>query len=307
MDAPIQVRALTKQYGDFRAVKGIDFEIHAGEVFGLLGPNGAGKTTTVEILEGLRPRDGGYVSVLGLDPGRQSKQLKDQIGVCLQETNLSAKLKVKEAMELFGDLYSRTVDSRQLLERLQLWEKRNQSYETLSGGQKQRLALALALLNDPQVVFLDEPSAGLDPQARHEIYELVQKLRQEKRTILLTTHYIEEAERLCDRVAIIDEGRIIALGSPREIQARTLGQSMIEIECASVLPELATPEWNHATHLHLSADRKTISVISTHPAKTLVDLVKWLDQNGLDLTDVHLKRPSLEDVFIELTGKSLRE
>ena len=189
--------------------------------------------------------------VLGLDPGRQSKLLKDRIGVCLQQTNFSPKLKIKEALELFGDLYSRTVDSRQLLERLQLWDKRNQYYETLSGGQKQRLAIALALLNDPQVVFLDEPSAGLDPQARHEIHQLIEELRHEKRTILLTTHYIEEAEKLCDRVAIIDEGQLIAMGSPREIQARTLGQSVIEIECATALPEIALPEWNYAVNVHV--------------------------------------------------------
>jgi len=307
LDAPIQVRGLTKNYGEFQAVKEIDFEIGAGEVFGLLGPNGAGKTTTVEILEGLRPRTGGQVLVLGLDPGRQSKLLKNRIGVCLQQTNLSPKLKVKEALELFGNLYSRTVDGRQLLERLQLWDKRNQYYETLSGGQKQRLAMALALLNDPQVIFLDEPSAGLDPQARHEIYELIQKLRQEKRTILLTTHYIEEAEKLCDRVAIIDEGKIIAMGSPREIQSRTLGQSVIEVECTTAMPDISMPELNHAVSVHVSEDRRIIAVVSSHPAKTLVDLVKWLDQIGIDLADVHLKRPSLEDVFIELTGKSLRE
>ncbi|HVN77832.1 MAG TPA: ABC transporter ATP-binding protein, partial [Terriglobia bacterium] len=154
---------------------------------------------------------------------------------------------------------------------------------------------------------LDEPSAGLDPQARHEIYELIQKLRQEKRTILLTTHYIEEAEKLCDRVAIIDEGKIIAMGSPREIQSRTLGQSVIEVECTTAMPDISMPELNHAVSVHVSEDRRIIAVVSSHPAKTLVDLVKWLDQIGIDLADVHLKRPSLEDVFIELTGKSLRE
>jgi ABC-2 type transport system ATP-binding protein len=306
-DVPVQVQGLTKSYADFIAVKGIDFEIRAGEVFGLLGPNGAGKTTTVEILEGLRPRSGGQVWVLGLDPGSQSKQLKDRIGVCLQATNFSPKLKVREALDLFGDLYSRTVDGGQLLKRLQLWEKRNQYYEVLSGGQKQRLALALALLNDPQVVFLDEPSAGLDPQARHEIHELIQDLRREQRTILLTTHYIEEAERLCDRVAIIDEGKIIALGSPREIQARTLGQSVIEIQCAQPLPEGVFPLWTDATKTQVGQDRRTLSVSSTRMARTLVDVVRWIDQQGIDLSDVHLKRPSLEDVFIELTGKSLRE
>src|SRR5437763_1368416 len=221
----IQATALTKNYGDFQAVKGIDFEVRAGEVFGLLGPNGAGKTTTVEILEGLRPRSGGDVSVLGFDPGAQSKQLKDRIGVCLQSTNLPEKIKVHEAIDLFRDFYTKTVDGDGLLKRLLLWEKRDALYGQLSGGQKQRLALALALLNDPQLLFLDEPSSGLDPQARLEIHELVADLRREQRSILLTTHYIEEAEKLCDRVAIVDEGRIVAIGAPHEMQAQTLGQA----------------------------------------------------------------------------------
>ena len=234
----IQVRALTKDYAGFHAVKGIDFEVHAGEVFGLLGPNGAGKTTTVEILEGLRPRSGGDVSVLGFDPGSQSKQLKDRIGVCLQSTNLPEKIKVREAIDLIPALSTpKTIDGDALLKRLTLWEKREAFYGQLSGGQKQRVALALALLNDPQLLFLDEPSAGLDPQARLEIHELVSDLRKEQRSILLTTHYIEEAEKLCDRVAIVDEGRIVAIGAPHEIQARALGHSVIQISCEQPLPD----------------------------------------------------------------------
>src|ERR1035437_9107916 len=187
VDNPIQVEALCKSYGTLPAVKGIDFEVRAGEVFGLLGPNGAGKPPTGETLEGLRPRPGGRVGVLGCAPEVQPRQLKDRVGVCLQSTNLQEKLKVCEAMELFAAFYTRTVDGDQLLKRLQLWEKRDTQYAKLSGGQKQRLALALAMLNDPQVLFLDEPSAGLDPQARLEIHELVLDLRREQRTILLTT------------------------------------------------------------------------------------------------------------------------
>ena len=214
----ISVQGLKKSYGDVHAVKGIDFEIQPGEVFGLLGPNGAGKTTTVEILEGLRPRSGGQVTVLGFDPDRQRQQLKDRIGVCLQATNLPAKIRVREAMQVFASFYSRNVDVNKLLQRLQLEEKRDAFYETLSGGQKQRLALALALINDPQLVFLDEPTTGLDPQVRVEIHKLLEELKREHRTILMTTHYIEEAERLCDRVAIVDEGRIVALDTPARLQ-----------------------------------------------------------------------------------------
>src|SRR5580693_728056 len=238
MSNPIEVEGLKKNYGALAAVKGVDFEVAAGEVFGLLGPNGAGKTTTVEILEGLRPRSGGRVSVLGCDPEVQTMELKDRVGVCLQSTRLQDKIKVREAIEVFSALYTRNVDTTQLLKRLQLWEKREAQYSTLSGGQKQRLALALAMLNDPQVLFLDEPSAGLDPQARLEIHELVQDLRREKRTILITTHYIEEAEKLCDRVAIIDEGRVVAIGTPRELQERSAGKSSIEIVCDASLTSL---------------------------------------------------------------------
>ncbi|HJZ11761.1 MAG TPA: ABC transporter ATP-binding protein, partial [Acidobacteriota bacterium] len=176
-EVPIVVAGLTKKYGSFEAVKGIDFDVHSGEVFGLLGPNGAGKTTTVEILEGLRPRTAGEVRVLGYDPANQSKQIKDRIGVCLQSTNLSEKIKVKEAIELFQSFHSKHTDGDALLRRLQLWEKKDSFYAQLSGGQQQRLALALALLNDPQVLFLDEPTAGLDPQARLEIRELIESLR----------------------------------------------------------------------------------------------------------------------------------
>jgi len=300
---PILVEGLCKNYGDLAAVKGIDFEVRAGEVFGLLGPNGAGKTTTVEILEGLRSRSGGKVSVLDCDPEVQTSQLKDRVGVCLQHTNLQDKLKVIEAMELFGAFYTRTVNPQQLLKRLQLWEKRDTYYSKLSGGQKQRLALAM--LNDPQVLFLDEPSAGLDPQARREIHELVQDLRREQRTILLTTHYIEEAEKLCDRVAIVDEGRIIAMGTPREIQERTLANSIVQIECARPIPDI--PAWPDGSKPTVDERRTGVAITSTRPARVIVAMVKWLDEQGIEITDIRIQRPSLEEAFIALTGKSLRE
>jgi ABC-2 type transport system ATP-binding protein len=302
----ISVQGLTKHYGSFAAVRGIDFEVSAGEVFGLLGPNGAGKTTTVEVLEGLRARDGGQVTVLGFDPGVQSRELKDRIGACLQSTNLPDKIRVAEALTLFSDLYSRHQDIDVLLKRLELQDKRNRYYSELSGGQKQRLALALALINDPQVLFLDEPTSGLDPQARHEIHALIQDLRRDSRTILLTTHYIEEAEKLCDRVAIIDEGRIIAMGTPQEISARTVGHSLIEIHSETALPS-DLPELESSEPIVVAPDRRSLVVHASHPARTLVDLVKWLDQHGVELSDVRLKRPNLEDVFIEMTGRKLRD
>jgi ABC-2 type transport system ATP-binding protein len=197
------------------------------------------------------------------------------------------------------------------LKRLHLWEKRGTQYGKLSGGQKQRLALALALLNDPQVLFLDEPSAGLDPQARLEIHELVLHLRREQRTILLTTHYIEEAEKLCDRVAIVDEGRIVAMGTPREIQEKALAHSTIEIELAAPLGDLPLPHWPEAGQAAVSPTidqpRMKIAVTTGRPARAVVEMVKWLDEKGVELADIRIKRPSLEDAFIELTGKSLRE
>jgi len=303
----ISVRNLYKTYGQVEAVRGVDLDVRAGEVFGLLGPNGAGKTTTVEILEGLRQRTSGDVSVLGFDPATQSREVKERIGVCLQATNLPDKIKITEALELFDAFYTRHTDRDRILQRLQLWEKRNAFYSTLSGGQKQRVALALALLNDPALLFLDEPTTGLDPQVRLEIHKLILELKQDKRTILLTTHYIEEAERLCDRVAIVDQGQIIAFGTPREIQERTLGESMIEIVTDRAMPFDDLPE-SLKTHKYVTGDAgKRISMQSGNPARTIAELVKWVEQQSLNLVDIHLKRPTLEDVFIELTGKRLRE
>jgi ABC-2 type transport system ATP-binding protein len=303
----ISVRNLRKTYDRVEAVGGIDLDIRSGEVFGLLGPNGAGKTTTVEILEGLRQRTSGEVSVLGFDPGTHPREIKERIGVCLQATNLPDKIKVVEALELFAAFYERQGDANVILKRLQLWEKRNAFYSTLSGGQKQRVALALALLNEPALLFLDEPTTGLDPQVRLEIHNLILELKQDKRTILLTTHYIEEAERLCDRVAIVDQGRIIAFGTPRELQENTLGESIIEIAVDEPMPLSALPELLQTNKYTASDDRRRISMQCANPARTIAELVKWLEQESLYLLDIHLKRPTLEDVFIELTGRKLRE
>jgi ABC-2 type transport system ATP-binding protein len=307
MESPINVQNLHKSYGDFEAVRGIDLEIKTGEVYGLLGPNGAGKTTTLEILEGLRPRTSGRVSVLGLDPATQSREIKDRIGVCLQATNLPDKIKVHEALDLFDAFYTKHTDRDKLLKRLQLWDKKDAFYMSLSGGQKQRVALALALLNDPTLLFLDEPTTGLDPQVRQEIHGVIQELKEDRRSILITTHYIEEAERLCDRVAIIDAGKIIESGTPREIQQRVLGHTVVEVTTNEAMALDQLPEVLRGEKYSVRDDGRTFSMQSETPAALIVELVKWIDGCGLRLLDIHMKRPTLEDVFIELTGRKLRE
>jgi ABC-2 type transport system ATP-binding protein len=214
------VENLEKRYDDVYAVRGVSFSVEEGEVFGLLGPNGAGKTSTIEVLEGLRVPDGGRVSVCGLDPQKSPNELKHEIGAALQSTSLPDKIRVGEALRLFASFYKRRRQPEELLKRFGLEEKRNAFYSQLSGGQKQRLALAIAIINDPKVLFLDEPTAGLDPQVRREIYDIIEELKSQGKTIVLTTHYIEEAERLCDRVAIVDSGKVIAIGTPRELKER---------------------------------------------------------------------------------------
>ena len=301
----IQVENLIKRYGDLEAVRGVSFSVNEGEVFGLLGPNGAGKTTTVEILEGLRNLDGGRVSVCGLDPHRDSVKLKNEIGAALQSTSLPDKLKTFEAIKLFAGFYSRRRDPEELLKRFGLVEKRDTFYSKLSGGQKQRLALAMALVNNPRVLFFDEPTAGLDPQVRREIYDIIDELRREKKTIVMTTHYIEEAERLCDRVAIVNHGKVVALGTPRELKTRSGGTTRIEVR-------LAKPEADGALkNLEGVADARELDgayVIHSHrPPKTIVDLVKHLEAQGNELVSLEIASPSLEDVFIEMTGRRLRD
>ena len=301
----LQVENLVKRYGEVEAVRGVSFSVEEGEVFGLLGPNGAGKTTTVEILEGLRDPDGGFVSVCGLNPQVESAALKHEIGAALQSTSLPDKLRVLEALRLFASFYKRGRKPEELLKRFGLEEKRNTFYNQLSGGQKQRLALAMALVNDPKVVFLDEPTAGLDPQVRREIYDIIEELRGEKKTILMTTHYIEEAERLCDRVAIVDHGKVMALGTPRELKAHSAGATRIEVR-------LSKPESNgDLKNLEGVADAREVSgtyvLHSNRPPQTIVSLVKHLEAAGNELVSLEIAAPSLEDVFIEMTGRRLRD
>ena len=304
-NAILQVENLVKRYGEVEAVRGVSFSVEEGEVFGLLGPNGAGKTTTVEILEGLRDPDGGYVSVCGLNPQRESSALKHEIGAALQATSLPDKIRVIEAIRLFASFYKRHRKPDELLNRFGLEEKRHTFYHQLSGGQKQRLALAMALINDPKVVFLDEPTAGLDPQVRREIYDIIEELKRDKKTILMTTHYIEEAERLCDRVAIVDHGKVIAQGKPRELKSHASGTTRIEVR-------LSKPESNGTLkNLEGVADAREVDgafvIHSLRPPQTIVSLVKHLEAQGNELVSLEIATPSLEDVFIEMTGRRLRD
>jgi ABC-2 type transport system ATP-binding protein len=301
----IQAEDLYKNYDAVAALRGVSFTVEQGEVFGLLGPNGAGKTTTVEILEGMRTPDRGLARVCGVNPEKSGNRFKEMIGAVLQSTSLPDKIRVKEAIELFAKFYSVRANTDDLLKRFQLDEKRDAFYSQLSGGQKQRLALAMALVNNPQVVFLDEPTAGLDPQVRREIYDIIEELKHEKKTVLLTTHYIEEAERLCDRVAIIDHGRVIKTGTPRELKHTSAGTTRIEVRLAKPVSD------GVLAGLDGVADCRefdgTYVMHSARAPHTIVALVKELESQNNELQSLEMFSPSLEDVFIELTGRRLRD
>jgi ABC-2 type transport system ATP-binding protein len=301
----IQVENLYKSYGAVQALRGISFRVEEGEAFGLLGPNGAGKTTTVEILEGMRTPDGGLARVCGLDPERSGEKFKETIGAVLQSTSLPDKIRVQEAIDLFANFYRDRADTDDLLKRFQLDEKRTAFYSQLSGGQKQRLALAMALVNNPKVVFLDEPTAGLDPQVRREIYDIIEHLKRERKTVLLTTHYIEEAERLCDRVAIVDNGKVIAMGSPRELKQRSAGTTRIEVRLARPLADGTLARMDGVADCREFDGSYVLH--STRPPHTIVALVRQLEAENNELQSLEMFSPSLEDVFIELTGRRLRE
>lgn len=301
----LQVENLEKRYEEVHAVRGVTFSVEEGEVFGLLGPNGAGKTSTIEVLEGLRVADGGRVSVCGFDPQKNPNELKREIGAALQSTSLPDKIRVSEALRLFASFYHRRRKPEELLKRFGLEEKRNAFYNQLSGGQKQRLALAIALLNDPKVLFLDEPTAGLDPQVRREIYDIIEELKRDNKTIVLTTHYIEEAERLCDRVAIIDHGKVIAEGTPRELKQRSANTARVEVRLAK------QAEDGTMKSLDGVVDAREVDGVHVlhcqHTAPTIVSLVRHLEATGNELVSLEIATPSLEDVFIELTGRRLRD
>jgi ABC-2 type transport system ATP-binding protein len=301
----IRVENLVKRYADVEAVRGVSFSVTEGEVFGLLGPNGAGKTSTIEILEGLRNADGGTAVVCGYDPATDADALKHEIGAALQSTALPDKLRVMEALKLFASFYKRHKQPEELLKRFGLEEKRNSFYGQLSGGQKQRLALAIALINDPKVIFLDEPTAGLDPQVRREIYDIIEELRRDKKTIVLTTHYIEEAERLCDRVAIVDHGKVIKEGTPSQLKQASANTTRIEVRLAKPETDASLKSLEGVSDCLKLADSYVLHC--TRPPQAIVALVKYLEAQNNELVGLEISTPSLEDVFIELTGRRLRD
>ncbi len=307
MEATVTVQQIHKSYGQTVAVQGVSFDVHPGEIFGMVGPNGAGKTTTIECVEGLRRPDSGHIRVLGMDPWRERRSLMARVGIQLQESGLPPRLRVGEAMDLFASFYPRTVPWKPLLEQFGLAEKRRTSFADLSGGQKQRLFIALALLNDPQVVFLDELTTGLDPQARRAMWDLVRDIARRGKTVFLTTHFMEEAERLCDRVAIMDHGRIIALDAPEAlIRGMGLGKRVVFTMPNGQLAQAesllrAFPE---VEGVETAGERLIVFGRGTHFASVVV---RALEQADLPFQDLRTEQPSLEDVFLTLTGRQMRE
>ena len=303
----LEVRALHKSYGTVRAVNGLDLLVTTGECFGLLGPNGAGKTTTIEICEGLLEPDSGDVILLGRRWTESERELREHLGIQLQETQFSEKITVEETVALFRSFYRAGPPVDDVIRLVQLDEKRHARVGTLSGGQKQRLSVACALAGDPELLFLDEPTTGLDPQSRRQLWDLVERLRASGRTILLTTHYMDEAERLCDRVAIVDQGQVIALGSPREL-IRSLGaEQVVELSLADGIPLGADAFTDTPGVLDTRVDGPvwTLQVSAAHEAVPAI--LQTLERRGAALTELRTHTPTLEDVFVALTGRHLRE
>lgn len=301
----IQVYGIRKSYGRTLAVDEVSFEVNEGEIFGLIGPNGAGKTTTMECIEGLRRPDLGSISVLGLDPLRDVYKLQDRIGVQLQQAQLQKRIKVWEAVDLWASLYQKkSTDAERLLEQLGLTDKRDAWFMNLSGGQKQRLFIALALINDPELVFLDELTTGLDPQARRAIWDLVRGIRDRGKTVFLTTHLMEEAERLCDRVAIIEHGRIIDIDTP---------QRLVDRHCPERTVVLATEDpsaeerFKAVTGVEAVARADSRFTIRGSGDELVTEVIRCLSENRIHVTDFRTILPNLEDVFLKLTGHSIRE
>jgi len=307
----IHCAGLVKRFGDVVAVAGLDLTVEVGECFGLLGPNGAGKTTTIEILEGLTLPDAGTVEVLGMhwDDGDRGRALRERLGIQLQDTQLGDKLTVAETVQLFRSFYRRTHTVDEVLALVQLEEKRGARVGTLSGGQKQRLAIACALVSRPELLFLDEPTTGLDPQSRRQLWDIIGKFRAGGNTVLLTTHYMEEAERLCDRVAIMDHGRVIALGSPRQLIASLGADHVVEfaladgVETSALLPELQALAGVRS--VRPGTDRVSLTVSEVHRA--LPALMALVERRGGELSMLVTHHATLDDVFLALTGRQLRD
>ncbi len=299
----IHVQGIRKSYGRTLAVDDVSFDVRQGEIFGLIGPNGAGKTTTMECVEGLRTPDRGAITVLGLDPFKDVYRLQHRIGVQLQEAQLQKRIKVWEAVDLWASLYRTTIDSRRLLAQLGLAEKRNAWFMTLSGGQKQRLFIALALINDPEVVFLDELTTGLDPQARRAIWDLVRGIRDRGKTVFMTTHLMEEAERLCDRVAIIERGRVIDVDAPEALVRRHCPERTVILETDSAVAEQRFRGIPGVTDVSRTGSRLTIR---GRGEDLVPDVIQCLSEHAIRVTDFRTELPTLEDVFLTLTGHSIR-
>ena len=304
----IRCSALVKRYKDVVAVAGLDLEIRTGECFGLLGPNGAGKTTTVEMLEGLVPCDGGEIELLGLRWAGHEHALRERLGVALQETKLADRLTVTEVIRLFRSFYRRGRTVEQVLGVVELGEKRDAWVEKLSGGQRQRLAIACALVGDPDILFLDEPTTGLDPQSRRQLWEIVAEFKRGGGTVVLTTHYMEEAERLCDRVAVMDHGRVIALGTPRELIASLGAEEVVEFalsDGAAPPDEAALAALPGVRAARRDGPRYTLTVGEVHRAVPL--LLAELQRRSVEMTELVTHRATLEDLFLSLTGRHLRD
>jgi len=301
----IEVNNLEKKYGDVNAVDGVSFGVENGEVFGILGPNGAGKTTTVEMIEGLRKPNGGSITVCGIDALKEPQRIKQIIGVQLQATSLYDNIRVKEVIELFGGYYKKSIPAAQIMEEVSLTEKKNSSVSQLSGGQKQRLSVGLALVNDPEVIFLDEPTTGLDPQARHNVWSIVEKLRDRGKTIVMTTHYMEEAEQLCHRLAIIDQGKIIAMDTPDNLIKNAGLETSIEFSTSKELDGIlkiipGIHKVNNGGINKYAVSTKAVSLI-------LKDLTNLCYDNHIELENISVRKATLEDVFLAMTGRKLRE
>jgi ABC-2 type transport system ATP-binding protein len=304
----LRCRGLVKRYGDVTAVSGLDLEVFAGECFGMLGPNGAGKTTTVEIFEGLREPDAGDVEVLGDRWRGDGLALRARLGIQLQETKFPEKLKVVEVLALFRSFYPRGLDIGEALARVSLEEKAQAFVRTLSGGQKQRLSLGCALVGDPELLFLDEPTTGLDPQSRRQTWEIVEALKARGRTVLLTTHYMEEAARLCDRVAVVDHGKVIALGTPRELIASLGAEHVIEFavdDAGAGIDERLLRELPSVEDVAANGGSWRLTVREVHRA--VPALLSTLAERGAEATQLTTHHATLEDVFMALTGRRLRD